>query len=215
LSQLEGYPNYPPVYTQQQSTDVLQATRNLIQRYKAVVNDTYVDEAATLLMLTNNANTDQTLGNTKLKLSIYGANAKALLMYTENGTDFEAKSLNVNFQNHAVTEFRDDWFLFKVGSTQINISRDQAVLAAKAAAESFSWNVNGTKVTNVQIVDNPVSVVFYPKTRTEPLILIPYWLVTLYLDRTYPGGVNAIVVGVWADTGEVVNIQTLSGQSSP
>jgi hypothetical protein len=214
LIQLEGAPNYPPLYTQPQATNALQATRDLIQRYKSVANDTYLDQAAALLALANDSSTDQTLGNTKLRLSTYGNNAKALLMYTENGTDFEAKSLNVDFENNVVTKFSDDWFLFKVGSTQINISRDQAILAAKNALKGFSWTVNGTKVTDFQVVDNPVSVLFYPFSRNDPLTLYPYWYVTLYLDGTYPGGINDIVVGVWADTGENANIQP-GGAPSP
>jgi hypothetical protein len=45
------------------------------------------------------------------------------------------------------------------------------------------------------------------------LTLIPYWYVTLYLDRIYAGGVNSIAVGIYADTGEVASIQALSGQA--
>ena len=207
LNQLEGYPNYPPIYTQQQPTDALQAARALIQRYKSVMNDTYIDEAAQLLATASDTSGDQTLGNTKLRISTLGADAEARLMYTANGTDFEAKSLYVSFQNQIVKIFSDDWFLFKVGSTQVNISKDQAVLAAKNAAKAFSWSANGTQVTNFQIMDNPVSVVFYPFSRTDPLTLYPYWYVTLYLDKTYPGGVSDITVGVWADTGNIENIK--------
>jgi len=212
LTQLEGYPNYPPIYTQQQSTDVLQATKDIIQRYKAVTNDTYLDEVYSLLSTTTNTNEDQKFGNTKLRLSMYGSNARALIMYTENEVDFEAKCLSISFQNNTnkfiVTSFTDDWFLYKVGNTQINVSRDQAILAAKESIRDFSWTVNGQKISNFQIIDNQVSVVFYPKTRSEPLTLIPYWVVTLPLDQTYPEGTNSIVAGVWADTGEVVNIYT-------
>lgn len=214
LIQLEGYPNYPPIYTQQQPTDALQAARALVQRYKTVMNDTYIDEASRLLASASGSSGDQTLGNTKLRLSTLGADAEARLMYTANGTDFEAKSLYVAFKNQIVQTFSDDWFLFKVGSTQVNISRDQAVLAAKNAAKAFSWSANGTQITDFQIMDNPVSVVFYPFSRTDPLTLYPYWYVTLYLDKTYPGGVSDITVGVWADTGNIENIKA-GGQTVP
>jgi DNA-binding transcriptional ArsR family regulator len=208
LNQLEGYPNYPPIYTQPQPTDALQASVALIQRYKSVTNDTYLDEAANLLASASNSSGDQTLGNTKLKLSAFGADAEARLMYTANGTDFEAKSIYITFKNHIVQLFSDDWFLFKVGNTQVNVSEDQAVLAAKNAAKNFSWSVNGTKVTNFKVVDNPVSVMFYPFSRSDPLTLYPYWYVILYLDKTYPDGVKDITVGVWADTGNVESIKT-------
>jgi hypothetical protein len=42
------------------------------------------------------------------------------------------------------------------------------------------------------------------------LTLYPYWYVTLYLDKTYPGGVSEIGVGVWADTGQVASIQAIA-----
>ena len=211
LSQLEGAPNYPPLYTNPQPTDVLSASRQIIQRYKAVMNDSYLDEATQLLASANQTSNDLTLGNTKLSFSTYGSTANALLMYTDNGTDFRPKSLDVVLENNIVTKFSDDWTLYKVGSTQIKISRDQALLAAKDAAKTFSWNVNGTRVSDFQILDNPVSAELVSHTKgTDSLTLYPYWYVTLHLDQTYPGGVSVIAAGVWADTGKVENMQALA-----
>ena len=216
LSQLEGFPNYPPLYTQPQPTDVLQAATRLIQRYKAVMNDSYLDEATRLLASANETSNDQTLGNTKLRLSTYGTSSDALLMYTDNGTDFPPKSQDVVFENNVVTKFSDDWILYQVGSTQVNISKEQAVLIAKNTAKTFSWNANGTQISSFQILDNPVTVqlVSHPKG-LENLTLYPYWYVTLFLDKTYPGGVSVIAVGVWANTGKVEAIQALGGQVAP
>lgn len=210
LTQFEGYPNYPLIFTQPQSTDVLQATKDLIQRYRTVENDTYLNEIFTLLS-TVNSDSEQTLGNTKLRLSTYGTGAVARLMYTSNGIDFDYKNLYVELQNGIITKFTDDWFLYKVGSTQINVSREEAILAAKDAVRTFSWTVNGLPITDFNIVDNQVSAEFKTKTRSDPLTLIPYWLVTLPLDQTYLGNVNQIKAGVWADTGEVENIQATFG----
>jgi hypothetical protein len=213
LTQEEGYPNYPLAYTQPQSGDILQATKDIINRYKSVTNDSYLDQAAALLAIANETSTPQTLGNTKLSLSIFGANSEAWLIYTENGTDFEAKSLHVTLSNYAVTSFSDDWSLFTIGSTQVNISQAQAILIAKNAVKTFSWNANGTQVNNFQVLDNPVLALFYPHPKTGYLTLYPYWVVTLYLDKTYPGDVNQLTVGIWADTGKVEAI-TLGGQAT-
>ena len=214
VTQLEGLPNFPLVYTQPQPRDVVQACQGLFDRYRFALYDSYMDEVTKLLTSANESSNGQTLGNTKLQISSYGDSADVLLLYTVNGMDFEAKSLHVVFQNHVVTEFSDDWFLYQIGSTQATISQDQAVLIAKNAAKNYSWNANGTQVTNFEILDNPVSAQFYPHPKTENLTLYPYWYVTLYLDKTYPGGVSEIAVGVWADTGQVANIQALSGQLS-
>ncbi len=212
FSLLEGVPPYDPIFTQPQSTDILEATRGLIDRYKSSTNYPYLEEVSMLLASANKTNNEQTLGNTKLKVTINGDNAEVLLLYTASGVDFTAKSLRLVFQKHILQELADDWFLWEVGSTQISVSKEQAIQIARNAAKDFEWNASGVQVSNFNVLSEPVSALFFPHSRTEPLILVPYWYITLYLDREYPGGVNSIAVGVWADTGEVANIQALSGQ---
>ena len=211
-SLIEGVPLYAPIYVQPQPTDILEATRGLIERYKSVTNDPYLDEMSRLLASANKTSNELTLGNTKLRMTINGDNAEVLLLYTANGVDFSAKSLRFVFQKHVLQEFSDDWFLYKVGSTQVTVSEEQAIQIARNAAKNFEWNASGVQVSNFAVLQEPVSAVFFPHPRTELLTLVPYWYITLYLDREYPGGVNSITVGVWADTGEVANIQALSSQ---
>jgi DNA-binding transcriptional ArsR family regulator len=212
LSLLEGVPPYEPIYTQPQSTDILEATRNLIERYKSSTNEPYLEEMSRLLASASKTNNEQTLGNTKLSLTINGDNAVVLLLYTASGTDFAAKSLRLVFQKQVLQELSDDWFFYDIGSTQVNVSREQAIQIARNAAKDFEWNAGGEQVSNFNVLNEPASAVFFPHSKTDPLILVPYWYVTLYLDREYPGGVNSIAVGVWADSGEVANIQALSSQ---
>ena len=213
LSILEGFPPYAPKYVLSEFADIIQVTKELIERYQSVVSDPYLEEISRLLASVNETNNELTLGNTKLKISISGDNAEVVMLYTANGVDFAAKSLHFVFKNHALQEFSDDWFLYQVGSTHVNVSEETAVQIARNAAENFEWNASGVQVSDFGILNEPVSALFFPHPRTDPLTLIPYWYITLYLDRTYPGGVNSIAVGVWADTGEVATIQALSGQA--
>jgi hypothetical protein len=209
---LEGLPAYAPIYVQPQPTDILEATRGLIERYKSSTSDPYLEEMSRLLASANETNNEQILGNTKLRMTIYGDNAEVLLLYTANGVDFSAKSLRLVFQKHVLQELSDDWFLYEVGDAQVNVSKEQAIQIARNAAKNFEWNASGVQVSNFNVLAEPVSAVFFPHPRTDLLTLVPYWYITLYLDREYPGGVNSITVGVWADTGKVANIQTLSSQ---
>jgi DNA-binding transcriptional ArsR family regulator len=211
INQLEGAPGFPLVYAKPQPTDVMQACQGLLDRYRSAFKDTYLDQINTLMASTGVDKNGQILGNTKLQVSTYNGYADLLVMFTDNGTDFQAKSLHLSYENNILTEFSDDWFLFKVGSAHVNISEDQAVLIAKNAAKGYSWIANGKQVTTFQILDNPVSAQFYPKPQASDVFtLYPYWYVTLYLDKTYPEGVSQIAVGVWADTGEVSSIQALA-----
>jgi hypothetical protein len=166
-----------------------------------------------LLASADRGSTEQTLGNIKLKVTIDGDNAEALLMYTANGFDYSAKSVRLVFYKNVLQELTDDWFLYNVSSTPVTVSRDQAIQIAKDAAKNFEWNASGVQVTDFNVLAEPVSAVFFPHPRTDALTLVPYWYMTLYLDKEYAGGVNSITVGVWADTGEVANIQALRSQA--
>ena len=132
-------------------------------------------------------------------------------MYTENNVDFSAKSLRLVYQDNILMEMLDGWFLLKVGSKDVNISEQQAIQIAKDAANNFEFMVNGTQISDFHVLDQPLEVQFVPHPRDEFLALVPYWYITLELDRTYQNGINRIAVGVWADTGEVANIQALAG----
>jgi hypothetical protein len=209
LVQLEGAPNFPPIYTDPQPSDPFLATKALIQRYSLVMNDTYIDDAVKLLESANNTGTDQTLGNTKFKLQSYGpGTAEAQIMYTQGGTDFESKCMNVEFKNGIISKFSDDWFLYEVGSSIVNVTKEQAIATAKEAVKTFAYNASGTQVSNLQILESPTYAVLVSHTKeVNSLTLYPYWYVTLYLDRTYPGGVTQISMGIWADSCTVENIQ--------
>ncbi len=212
ISLIEGIPPFDPIYIQPQPRGVLEASRGLIERYRSVSSNPYLEEMISLLASTTEVNTEQTLGNVKLKATVSGDNAEVILLYTANGFDYSTKRLRLVFQNQVLKELSDDWFLYTVSNKKVVVSRDQAIQIARNAAQNFEWTADGVQVTDFNILAD--SAVFVPHPRTESLTLVPYWYVTLYLDKEYPGGVNSITVGVWADTGEIANIQALSSQSS-
>jgi DNA-binding transcriptional ArsR family regulator len=208
ISLVEG----SPIYAQAQPYSILDAAKNLLQRFRFYDDASYLEEMSKILASVNETeNIEITEGNTKLKVSISGDNAEVLWLYTENGVDFSPKSLSLVFENHILKELTDGWFLFTIGSTEVNISNEEAIQIARNAVQGFTWEADGVVVSGFSVLEEPVSAVFHPTLREEGLALVPYWEVTLYLDKVYPGGVNRIVVGIWADTGEVRRITTLSG----
>jgi DNA-binding transcriptional ArsR family regulator len=210
ISQIEGAPSFPLIYSVPQPTDVVQACQGLLDRYEAAFNYSYMGQANALMASANDMTTDQTLGNTNLQISSSNGAADVTLMYTANGTNFQAKSINLVYNNNALTQFSDDWFLYSIGSTEVNVTQAQAVQIAMNAVKTYSYTMNGTRVSNFQVLSSPVSAELYPKPRVNNLTLYPYWYVTIHLAKTYPGGVNEIGIGVWADTGQASNIQAIS-----
>jgi predicted transcriptional regulator len=215
--QLSRYQMYlfegSPIYAEPQPYNILDVANNLLQRFRSFDDASYLEEMSNMLTSVNEIeNMEIAEGNTKLKISVSGDTAEVLWLYTENGVDFSPKSLSLVFENNLLTQLNDGWFLFSIGSTEVIISSEEAIEIARNSVRDFTWTADGgVVVSDFNVLETPVSVVFHPTSREEALALVPYWQVTLFLDKVYPGGVNRIVVGIWADTGEVRRIRTIGG----
>lgn len=200
-----------PQTTQTAFGSNFEAAKAALSRYIAYSGDGYLTEMAQLLNTINTTeNTTTTQGNLKLQITITGQSTEYLWMYTENGVDFSAKSLRMTFNNDVLVALTDGYFLFTVANTNVNINSSQAESIAKNHIEAMTWTLNGTKTSGFKVA-NTISVEMIPHPRANSVALVPYWYVTVELTQTYNGGFNRAAVGVWADTGEVADLQLLSG----
>jgi hypothetical protein len=209
LSLFEG----SPIYAQPQPYTILDAAKSLLERYSAFEDVSYLKDMSSMLSSVDElGNTEMVEGNIKLTISVSGDRTEFLWMYTENGVDFSPKSLSFVFENHVLEELTDGYYLFTVGTTEVSVaSEEEAIAIAKNAVNGFTWTADGTVVSDFNVLTEPVLAIFHPTLREEGTALVPYWEVTLYLDKVYPGGINSIKVGIWADTGQVRRITTSSG----
>jgi DNA-binding transcriptional ArsR family regulator len=201
-----------PIFTQTQPNDILETAKGTLNRYKAYSGDAYLEEMSSLLASVNKTeNTEVTQGNMKLQITISGDTVEFLWMYTERGIDFSAKSLRITFENSVLTALTDGYFLFTVGNTNLAVSQDNAVSIAKNYVKTLTWNIDGKQVSGFNTLDQPVSVELLPHPRGSSVALVPYWYIVLRLDRVYSGDINEVTVGIYADTGQVADVQMLSG----
>jgi hypothetical protein len=207
LTQIES----TPIYAQTQPSDVLQLAKDTLNRYKAYSGDVYLEDMSNLIATVNQTeNTAVTAGNMKLQITLSGDTVEFLWMYTEKGVDFSAKSLRMTFENHVLTAMTDGYFLFTVGNTNLSVSQDQAVKIAQNYVRTLTWTIDNKQVSGFNTLDQPVSVQLVPHPRNDSVALVPYWYVELRLDKVYSGGINEVTVGVFADTGQVADVQMLS-----
>ncbi len=205
-----------PVYAEAQPISVLDAAKGLLERLKSYKDAPYLENMSKVAGELNTlANAEITEGNTKLTITVNGDTVDVWWMYTENGVDFSPKSLHMVYENGVLTDMTDGWFLFTVANTKKAITAEKAIEIARNAVASFTWKTDGPEVSSFGVLNQPVAATFHPKPREEPLALVPYWQVTLFLDKVYPGGVNRLAVGVWADTGAVAEINTMTGSELP
>lgn len=199
-----------PIFVEPQSNRIIDLTDELLERYQNYVNHQYLDNMRKMLDEVNTFEEIEIVSNDiKLKVSIEGKDVEIRWLNTVEEIDYQAKSLIFNFDNGLLEAITDGWFLFNIGNTEINVSREQAIELAIGHAMEYSWTFEGDKISDFVILQQPLSIDLWPHVR-EPLDLVPYWYIVLRLDKVYSGNVNGIGVGVWADTGQINALQTLS-----
>jgi len=200
-----------PYYSRPQPDNLLDITSEFIHRYKTYTGASYLNEMESMLDDVDElTGLEKTMGNIKLETSIEGNNKEVRWVHTVDGLDFPIKGVVLKFEGDFLKEINDGWLLYQIGSTELNVSEEEAKALAMEYAKSISWTVNNVEVKDFTILQEPCEILFAPHPR-ESLALIPYWYVTLYLDKVYPGNVNCIAVGLWADTAEVNYCKALSG----
>ncbi|MBE3116425.1 hypothetical protein IMZ68_04400 [Candidatus Bathyarchaeota archaeon] len=201
-----------PVFAQHQPNDVIQNAKGILARYQAYSGDTYLTDMSNLLTnVTAINNAWAILGNLKLQITVSGGSTVFLWMYTQDGIDYQTKGLQMTFQNNLLTTMTDGYFLFTVGSTDLAFSQNQAVNIAKSYVNTLTWTIEGKQVSGFNVANTiPLSVQLVPHTRGNSVALIPYWYVGMKLDKIYAGGINEVAIGIYADTGQVADVQMLS-----
>jgi len=196
-----------PIYAQAQSPFVMDAAKNIVDRLREYSTGSYLVNMSQLISRASNAdNIEIKEGNIKLTATVSGGKGEVLMQYTENGVDFAVKGLELVFENNVLKQLTDGWRLFTIGNADLKISSDRAVTLAKNALKGYTWTYNGIVVSSYQFNPEPASVVFHPTTKND-LALYPQWTVTFYLDKVYAGNIYMLSVPVWADTGEIGQIE--------
>jgi DNA-binding transcriptional ArsR family regulator len=203
-----------PIFTQIQPNDVLQNARFILARYKTYSGDSYLTSMTNLInSIYNASNIEVTQGNMKLQITNSAGTTGFLWCYTDNGIDYQAKGLQMTFQNNVLTTMTDGYFLFNIGSTGLNTSNQTAVSIARNYVKTFSYSINGQQVSGFNVQDTPLSVQLVPHNRVGTVTLVPYWYIEMRLTTTYAGGINEVTVGIYADNGQVSDVQMLSGST--
>jgi hypothetical protein len=120
-----------------------------------------------------------------------------------NGADYPT-GLSVHLNKNNVVQFSDLTSFYSIGNTDIEISREQAIIIAQK--EAFGNNI--LNVTNEEGINQQVTLElpFEPQNVRlsaicrEPLTYSPLWQIQFYAKNPI-GGTTCYQVGIWADTG--------------
>ena len=214
------------VLEKQGSPLMIKPTDNLLDTAKGFLtayqlysgNSLYGELSSMLEKVSTHKNSTLISNTTKLDVTISELRETFTWSYTYNGVNAASKCISIGFEGGSLKHFIDTWNLYKIGSTTVNISEEEAIKIALEDAKTYKWNVkienetveinnfklNGTAVTQLVFcnslnADNPHNV--------DALMLFPMWRIGVSLDKFYPGNVYGICVDVWADTKHIRDIQ--------
>jgi len=208
----------PSLTTPATSTNAAEMAEDFLRSYQIYTADSLYGELKdTLVNLDASENSTETFGNMQLEVSAVDGYTTFKWTYTFNGVTAPSKVVALGFKNGFLNYFVDNWNLYRIGSTNISLSKDEAVAIALETARAYNWSMEMSADTldpenfnesNVRwtslIFDDSVGA---GKARSEDLLtLYPVWRVGIALDKWH-GNMYGIEVDIWADTKEIRRIQ--------
>jgi len=200
-----------PIFTQNVPNSLLLNAHWILSSYQTYSGDEYIVDMLNLLsQISSTQSITVTEGNMKLEVSLSGATAELSWLYTENGIDYKAKSLQMIFQNNVLVTMTDNYFLYQKASSIISITKERAIEIAENYVKTMTYPIEGEQVSGFQTI-SPPTVQMLPNVRGGSVELYPYWYIELKLDRIYPGGLNIVGIGIYADTGQIGDVRLQRG----
>ena len=201
------------------SANSLENSKDFLSNYQGYSKNTFYGElGSTLNTVDANKNLTTIYGNTKLSVTVQDNSATYRWTYTLNGIDAPDKCVALHYEDGFLSYFVDNWDIYKIGSTNVNLSEQQAIDIAMAKAKAFTWATvsdNKTfkdlkyKVTNAMVWNTVfANSLFMDNPRgQDPLMLYPMRHIWVSFDKFYPCNVYGMNVYIWADTGEIGHVQ--------
>lgn len=209
-----------PLYSEPQPANTVDNAKGFLQRYQAYTGDPDFDgvrdfEEMRSILDTVDVTENVTATSDHVKLEVISRTDYTALVweYVLDGVAFPWMTLE--FRNGIVCGFDDNWRLYTAGSTDISFSEEEAINVALEHLEDFSWTAGDEEVTDFEIMEETITADLITTRNKEPLTLYPSWIITVYLDKIYPGNINRILLTIWADTGEVISCIPLGGGGKP
>jgi competence protein ComGC len=209
----EGAPSLTKPAT---SVNAVESAQDFLSNYQAyTAKPVFGELKATLNNLDPSKNLTKTFGDKVLHVTACDGRTHFKWYYTANGARAPyTKAISMGFKDGFLTSFIDNWDLYGIGSTSVNLSKEEAVAIALDVAREHSWtmqldedNLDPSNFNEKRSV-SWTALVFdgsldADNVRSDDVLeLYPVWRVGLVLNRVY-GELYGIEVDIWADTREV------------
>lgn len=202
------------------ASDDVKNAQDFLNSYQTYSNRAIFGELKnTLNNIDTSKNFTKTVGDKVLQVTFYTDNTHFKWHYTANGAVSPySKVISMTFKDGFLTSFIDNWDLYTVGNTNVNLTEEEAVTMAMDVAREHSWTAQLDEETLYPINFNKEHSVSWVKLSFDCSIyaneprsedyreLYPVWRVGLVLNKVY-GELYGLEVDIWADTKEVRSVK--------
>jgi hypothetical protein len=187
--------------------DQFNSTLGIVQRYQAWTNDSQVQEMANLLQKVGlEKNATEISGNLTLRILVTRYTHYDFYN-TFNGADYTGLSI---FRSSTNLDLTDSRVFEKIGDTNINISKEQAINIAENTVKNYSFNATLGNQTKISVSNLNVTGVYRATLQTairQNSTLYPYWDIQLTVNNIPTGtALQGIGVNIWANDGTVSSV---------
>jgi hypothetical protein len=203
-----------PVFSEQSFGTVLERADVFLQRYLNYTGLDCQEMKDTLANVTEPGNTTATAGNVLLEVFDYSggifAGTTFRWRFMFNGAEFYRCSFTFRQDGEFAT--LDTRLINKIGSTDVNISLEEAIDIAREFVENLTTKMgnDNPKYQNITLSNEPTWSLLV--RAREPMTYYPYWIIGIGFNETILEGAAAlygVYVSIWADTGEVISSQPM------
>jgi len=184
----------------------LEMAKDFMSNYQAFTGDSFYGTLRSMLDSVNGReNVAQTFGNVKFDLFIddnYGYETFGWT-YTYNGIDAVPKGVFLSYQNGFFKMFMDNWNLYEIGSTVVNLSEEEAKSIAVNASKVYGHEILGA--VNATLFFCPAYSADKPRGQ-DPLTFYLAWRVEVEYVK-WSDYITGVTVDIWADTKEIIHMQ--------
>ena len=200
----------PRLYSKQPVTDLSGAAEGFLQRYQTYTEDSQLSKMKSLLD-TVDVNSNTTRRTDDLSLEVEVKYNHMYLTWSNTLNEEGYSRLSLKFDKWGLSKYYDDRSFYKLGSSEVNISQEEAHNIALKSVKSYQYTSEDEEKVNFNILEELIYSRFDFLNRTDRFVKYPIWIVDLPLSEFYAGGVSYIEVMLWADSGEVISIEALGG----
>ena len=199
----------------QSAAGMLDAAKGFMDRYQEFAGGYIQPLKEILYNATELKNMTSVVDDLKFKIEIDSLMKDFVLfqwMYTPNGIYNRHTRISLMYHNGVLEQFSDNWNDCVVGSSEVNISKEQAIDIAKEHIAAYSYPFGNKTIDNLTIGDTTewVSTNLSMEIKKDNQ-LYPIWELLIPLAKVYPGFATAMRVYLWADTGELSLIEKSGG----